>query len=190
MGMTISMLRVASTGRRARGQSLVELALVAPIVLILLLSILQIGFLLFTQVGLTNSAREAARNAAAIPVVTTGDAQTAANTYFGRLTAANGFLARNVGGYNGSRLVAGATATRVCYYSFTDPSGAEAIMARVVVVYSHPLFVPLIAPILDGADGVSDGGYQLQASEDIRVGNVPLTAPTGIGGIGSPTCNA
>jgi Flp pilus assembly protein TadG len=175
--------------QRSRGQSLVELALIIPVLMLLLLAVLQIGFLLFTQVGLTNAAREAARNAAGIPVTTGPDATTAATAYYGRLTAANGFLARNVGGYNTSRLVSGSTATRVCYYSFVDPSGATAVMAKVAVVYSHPLFVPLISSILDGFDGAPDGGYRLDATEDIRVGNLPPITVTGIGDASSPQCN-
>jgi Flp pilus assembly protein TadG len=173
-----------------QGQSLVELAIVLPVLLLLLMSILQLGFLLFTQVGLTNAAREAARNAASIPVANTTQASAAASAYYIRLTdASTGFLRRNVGGYNPSRLVvSGPPQTSVCYYSITDASGAPAVMARVDVEYSHPLFIPLIAPIIDGFDGISDGGFRLGATEDIRVGNAVLTT-TNIGNSGSPTCN-
>ena len=63
-------MRTHTTRRsgEARGQSVAELALILPALLLLLLSILQIGFLIFTQLGLTNAAREASRNAASIPV--------------------------------------------------------------------------------------------------------------------------
>jgi Flp pilus assembly protein TadG len=167
-----------------------ELAVILPVLLILLMAILQIGFLLFTQVGLTNAAREAARNAAAIPVATISEASVAASTYYSRLTdPASGFLKRNVGGYTPSQLVtSGSPRTLVCYYSITDTSGAPAIMARVGVEYSHPLFIPLISPILDGFDGAPDGGLRLGVTEDIRVGNAIL-ASTNIGNSGSPTCN-
>jgi Flp pilus assembly protein TadG len=173
-----------------RGQSLVELAIVLPVLLLLLMGILQLGFLLFTQVGLTNAAREAARNAASIPVATATQAGTAATAYFGRLTnASTGFLTRNVGGYNPSRLiVSGSPKTSVCYYSIMDASSKPAVMARVEIEYSHPLFIPLIAPILDGFDGASDGGFRLGATEDIRVGNAVLQT-TDIGNSGSPTCS-
>ena len=175
---------------KTRGQSVAELAIIAPVLLLLLMSVLQIGFLLFTQIGLTNAAREAARNAAAIPVATDAQAIVATTAYYARLTdASTGFLKRNVGGYNPSRLVTGTPGTKVCYYSFTDASGAPAVMARVEVEYSHPLFVPLISNIIDGFDGTADGGYRLGATEDIRVGNAILTAPSGIGDVGSPRCN-
>jgi Flp pilus assembly protein TadG len=181
--------RATARGRRSRGQSLVELAIILPVLLLLLMALLQIGFLLFTQVGLTNAAREAARNAASIPVATVADATTAATTYYTRLTdSTNGFLKRNVGGYNPGRLVtAGSPHTLVCYYSITDASAAPAVMARVEVEYSHPLFIPLVSYILDGFDGTSDGGFRLGATEDIRVGNGILTT-TDIGTSGSPTC--
>jgi len=107
------------------GQSVAEFAIVVPVLLLLFLAIVQIGFLLFTQVGLINAAREAARNAANIPVATEAQASTAATTYYGRLTdASTGFLKRNVGGYDASNLVTtGSPQTRVCYYRFTDASG-------------------------------------------------------------------
>lgn len=175
--------------RESHGQSLVELALVLPALMLMLLSILQIGFLLNTQVGLTNAAREAARNASSIAVVSTSDATPAATAYYARLTdASTGFLKRNVSGYDPSRLVeAGTPRTSVCYYSIVDPSGVPAIMARVEVEYSHSLFVPLLSAILDGFDGNPDGGLRLGAVETIRVGNGVLTT-TNIGDINAMTC--
>lgn len=175
---------------RSRGQSLAELAIVLPVLLLLLLSILQVGFLIVTQIGLTNATREASRNAASIPVATASQASTAAIAYYGRLTdPTSGFLKRNIGGYDAGRLIgSGTPRSRVCYFSFTDASGAPAVMARAEVEYSHPLFIPLIAQILDGFDGVSDGGFRLGVTEDIRVGNLAL-ATTDIGNSGSPTCN-
>jgi Flp pilus assembly protein TadG len=167
-----------------------ELALILPALLLLLLSILQIGFLIFTQLGLTNAAREASRNAASIPVANAAQASAAATEYYARLTnSTNGFLKRNVGGYDSARLAPPlGTGTQVCYYSIVDASGAPAVMARVTVKYSHPIFIPFVAPIIDGWDGTNDGGVTLTVVEDIRVGNVILSSPGGIGDIGSPTC--
>ena len=181
----------ARPGRsKPRGQSLVEFALVVPILAVLLMSILQIGLLFFAQVGLTNAAREAARNASSIPVTTAAGALAAADTYYGRLTdSSTGFLKRNVGFYSPAALVkTGSPRTQVCYYKFTDATASISIMARVRVEYSHPLFIPLISQILDGFDGANDGGYRLGASEEIRVGNLNLTA-TDIPDVVSPVCN-
>ena len=182
-----------SLARRTRserhGQSLVEFALVVPILAVLLMSILQIGLLFFAQVGLTNAAREVARNASSIPIATKLDALAAASTYYGRLTnSSSGFLKRNIGFYSPTALVTtGTPQTQVCYYSYTDSTTSTSIMARVRIEYSHPLFIPLISQILDGFDGTPDGGYRLGVSEEIRVSNLNLAA-TDIPDISSPVC--
>ena len=51
-----------SRTRRAssRGQSLVELALIAPVFLLLLLTAIDLGRLLYSQITITNAAKEAA----------------------------------------------------------------------------------------------------------------------------------
>lgn len=183
---------------RARGQGLVEFALVLPILAVILLSILQFGILFSAQVGITNAVREAVRNASAIPVATSANALTAANSVYSRLTDQNtGLLKRNGSGYSFSALVKTGDPpplTQVCYYSYYDPTSTGptngiSIMARVQVVYKHPLFIPLISQILDGFDGSTDGAYRLGTSEEIRVSNGQLTSAGGIGGSGSPTCN-
>jgi hypothetical protein len=42
--------------------------------------------------------------------------------------------------------------------------------------YNHALFVPIIAQIIDGLDGSFDDGFELHASEQFRVENLPLQA--------------
>src|SRR4051812_31434635 len=55
----------ATTGaivpRRWRGQSMIEFALIVPLILALVFSIVELGIVVTSYVGLTNSAREAAR---------------------------------------------------------------------------------------------------------------------------------
>jgi Flp pilus assembly protein TadG len=51
----------------SRGQSLVEFALVLPLLLLILLAIIQFGFIFNTQVTITNAAREGARAATIYP---------------------------------------------------------------------------------------------------------------------------
>ena len=46
--------------RRFRGQSLIEFALVLPMLLVLIISAIEIGRLFFTKIVITNAAREAA----------------------------------------------------------------------------------------------------------------------------------
>lgn len=49
-----------STGQRIRGQALVEFAIVFPIFLIVLTSVLYFGFLLYSKMSIINAAREGA----------------------------------------------------------------------------------------------------------------------------------
>jgi hypothetical protein len=158
------------------------------------MSILQFGMIFSAQVGITNAVREAVRNASGIPVANSTDALTAANSVYARLTdPSTGLLKRNGSGYApGALVTTGSPRTQVCYYSYSDATGATSIMARVQVQYKHPLFIPLISGILDGFDSVTDQAYRLGTSEEIRVANGPLPNPYlgGIGASGSPTCNS
>ena len=67
--------------RRDAGQSMVEFALILPLLVMVLFGIIELGILLNTYIGLTNSAREAARAGAiyqvTTPLVTAGDAAAA-----------------------------------------------------------------------------------------------------------------
>lgn len=77
-------------GRRlsARGQSLVEFALVFPLLVLVMLAIIVIGLLVFYTQEITNAAREAARYAAIhsataqCPTVSWKDPQTPPNSYY------------------------------------------------------------------------------------------------------------
>jgi PKD repeat protein len=53
--------------RRARGQSIVELAIVAPVILVLLAAALDLGRLFYSQISIANAAREGAMAAAQEP---------------------------------------------------------------------------------------------------------------------------
>lgn len=70
--------------KRARGQALVEFALVIPVFLLVLCGILDFGFMLFTRMSVINAAREGARisvtaaDPTTIPTIATGTAQNAA----------------------------------------------------------------------------------------------------------------
>jgi Flp pilus assembly protein TadG len=60
-----------ATGDGQSGQALLEFALIAPILILLVMAIFQFAYVLETQNGLTNAVREAARRGAAnsqIPV--------------------------------------------------------------------------------------------------------------------------
>ncbi len=162
------------TGHSAEdGQGLAEFAIVTPILLVILLSIIQLGWVFTSQIGLTNAIRETARFAATNPTVNTAQAGTNGAATESQLTT---ILPRNVNLYSAANL-SSATAT---YCEYADPSGNYSVRVRVNVQYRHPLFIPLIAALLDGLDGTSDNALRVGADEEMRVENPPLTAPTGI----------
>ncbi len=165
-----------------RGQSLVELALVAPILLLVLGTILQFGYVFAAQVGVINATREAARNGAATtPTLDTTTAST--NGHFAYQRLLDTWLPRNVMAYDASGIeVSGNPRTEVCYSSYPDPSGLTAIQVTVTTVYKHHLFVPLIANIVDALDGSSDGRLRITTAETIRVAN-PEQLPSYAGDI-------
>lgn len=166
--------RRPQTGHSAEdGQGLAEFALVAPILLVIMLSIIQLGWVFSSQIGLTNAVREAARFAATNPTKNTTQAGTNGTETESQLTT---ILPRNVNFYSATNL-SSRTAT---YCEYADPSGNYSVRVRVTVQYGHPLFIPLIAQLLDGLDGTLDNALRVGAVEEMRVENLPLTASTGI----------
>lgn len=63
----IAMRRIDGRLRRERGQSILELALVVPVLLIVLFAVIDFGFIISDQVILTNAARDGARAGAIAP---------------------------------------------------------------------------------------------------------------------------
>lgn len=156
------------------GQGLVEFAVVAPIMLVIMLAIIQFGWIFTSQIGLTNSIREAARFAATNPTINATQAGTNKTATETQLTT---ILPRNVNFYAVGNL-SSATAT---YCQYSDPSGRFAVRVRITVQYKHPLFIPIIGPLLDGMDSVSDDKLLVGAVEEMRVENTPpLTGSPGM----------
>jgi len=171
---------IPATRRRERGQALPEFALVVPIFLLVLFGIIQLGFLFAGQNGMSNAAREAARYASTLPtpdqtVAGSGSCSTVGNAkaVYDRLTQVNlpqyvpGFLLGNLtnagGPACGLAAIAG-TGTGVAYCSVTNADTTHTVRVRVVVVYRHPLFIPLVGQIFS-----STNTWQLQAIEEMRV---------------------
>jgi len=152
----------------------VEFAFVVPVLLVIMLGIVQLGWIFTSQIGLTNSIREAARYAATNRTVSPGEASTNAAA---TVTQLNAIMPRNVNFY-GAGNVSTASAS---YCEYTDPKGDPSVRVRVTVQYRHPLFIPLITGILDGVDGVADNALLATAVEEMRVENTPpLASSTGI----------
>ena len=182
-------------GRRdqERGQALVEFALVLPIFLLVVFSIMQFGLLLGGQDGLDNSVREATRYAATVPVANTSDAGTCSSgvgsQVYSKLKSA---LQQKVPDYISANLVvcgAPAPSSTVSYCVRANPSTpgspTYSIWVQVTAVYGHPLFIPLVGAILDRLDGVVDGRLRATATEQMRVETFTLSGPY-LGGV--PVC--
>jgi Flp pilus assembly protein TadG len=169
--------------RGARGQALVETALVLPILLLILTGIMQFGILLSGQVALVNGVREAARFGSVLQTASAGAATADAAQVTTRLRSV---LQGGMPAYQAARL----TASTVCYVSYQNPGSSPptySVRITVSATYNHALFVPIIAQILDPIDGSFNGGFTLHASERFRVENVPLPTnvlPTPIGSAG------
>lgn len=167
---------------RSRGQSMVELALVAPILMLMLGTILQFGYIFAAQVGVINATREAARNAATTtPTLDTAAASTNGDFVYQRLL--DTWFPRNVMAYDAAAVATtGANRTQVCYSRYIDPSGRTAIEVTVTTTYRHRLFVPLLANVVDAFDGSADGRIGITTSETMRVAN-PEQLPAYAGNI-------
>ncbi len=160
--------------RKDGGQALVEFSLVAPILFLLLFSVIQLGLLFGAQNGLVNGVRETARRAATYRV--------AATTFVdGTLTASicqavadelQRQLSRAMPGFDWNNITAGQVTYR---YDLNPDSSTYFLSADVDVTYSHPLYVPLVSFFFDASDGAVDGTLALTAREQMRIENPPQT---------------
>jgi Flp pilus assembly protein TadG len=149
---------------RDRGQALVEFALIAPLLFILLFGIIQFGMTFGGQVGLSNAAREVARYASTV----------APNTAVGTIqTQAIGVLQKSIPGYNGSAVV---TPTYCWYPNPTTPT-TYSWKVLVSITYGHTLFVPLVGSIVDRFDGAADNKWSTTVKEEMRVETLPIKNP-------------
>jgi len=130
------MSRLRKRVRSERGAELIEFALTLPLLLLLVLGIIEFGFLFQEYEVVTNSAREGARLAAMIPSAgyTTNNATTRATDY---LTAGGLDLAKAVPAPTvvASQQAIAGTAPAKCETAYT-----------VTVTYQHP--VPFVSGIM------------------------------------------
>lgn len=170
------MLNKRIPSRDERGQALVEFALILPIALLILMGIIQFGFLFAGHIGVTNAIRETARFGSTSPVSDNASANTAGT---GICTYLKGTALTRVPGYTpGYVVTSGSPRTTVSFASYTDPHSAPltySVRLTVHIEYDHPLLVPIVSAIIDGLDGVNDSRFQLGATEAMRVENPLLT---------------
>ena len=150
------------------------------------MAIFQFAFVIESQIGLTNAAREAARRAAATSSDNPNWAGLRSWTLVqltGDGTPANpGLLPENVQAYESARLwtapypgMSNTTTPAVLFCSYAV-SGATNYRVQVVVKYQHPVFFGLLAYATDLVDGSPNGFWDLLASAEIRMESVDSVA--------------
>ncbi len=173
------MKRLVGAERRhaTQGQALVEFALIAPLLFLLLFGIIQFGFLLAGQVGMTNAAREAARYASPV-----GSANYMAQATAARTDLVKNILPRSIIGYRPGNLVAANTQVAYCAYlngNNTAQTPSYSLRVRVTIQYRQPIFFPVISNIVDLIDGTQDNALAATASEEMRLETLRLSGPPG-----------
>lgn len=164
-----------ANGDGQKGQALLELALVTPILVVLFMAIFQFAYVMESQIGLTNAVREAARRVAAStnPVPTwTGPGSLEEWVQIelcGDLTppCSGGLLRDNVQGFDGTKLVTDPPAVSFCSY---DVGGVTNYQVQVDVAYGHPLFFGPMAFATDLIDGTpGNGSWDLAVSAQMHM---------------------
>jgi Flp pilus assembly protein TadG len=185
-------VNVVSAPRATRGQALTEFAIVLPVLFLILAAILQFGLILSSQIGITNSVREAARYGSVLSVTDSSGASSTATqvlTYLqggGTCSTTAGLLSTNVHPFlcasSDTLPGLGPSSAGVSYCAYQNPgtgsatAGEYSVRIAVTVSYNHPLYLPVIANIIDALDGSNTpGSFRLTASEQMRVENAPLS---------------
>lgn len=145
----------------ARGQALVEFALVAPLFFLLIFGVIQFGILFGGQIGLSNAAREVARYASTVPP----------NSNALAVNQGNAILPNSVPAYNSN-----AATVAVTYCHYPNPTTPVTYSQKVIVTitYGHTLFVPLVGTLVDGIDGIPDNRFTTTVREEMRVETQPM----------------
>jgi len=164
---------------RESGQALLELALVAPVLILLPGGLVQFALIFERQIGIDNAIREAARRGATLDTDTTNMQANAAWT----LDQARTLLA-NSQNYETNR-----SSIEVCFFTPaahpTDPASKSQVDVRVTDAYRHPLFLPIVSIFLDPIDGSNDQSLLATSRTQFHVEQTSTT-PADIGlGAGS-----
>jgi Flp pilus assembly protein TadG len=165
--------RSSSSRGPGTGQALVEFALVAPIFLLIVFAILQLGLLFGGQNGLVNGVRDTARYASAFRVITVPEATSACPAVLAHMTTVLGPPRNEVLGFSSGNLIPSVTYT---WHQQPDTTDGPKwyVQVKVKADYMFPLYVPLVSTLLDAMDGTSDQKLRLSAQEEMRIENDPL----------------
>jgi Flp pilus assembly protein TadG len=156
----------ARSGTSEPGQAMVELALVAPILILLVVGVVQFGVIFQRQIGIENAVREAARRGATLATPDGATAATNASWTLGELQT----LLANTQGHDPTQ----DRALKVCYFTPAAPddfdaSGNKQVMVNVAAGYAHPIFMPIISLIIDRIDGSADDALRADAASEFHV---------------------
>ncbi len=175
--------------QRSRGQALVEFAVLLLPLLIILFSIIQLGLLFSTQLGLSTAARETARYASTL--ITTSSAQAATNGSLAFTDLQTRKLPQYVVAFSLANLngTAATPPSNVTYCRYENAGLPKTHSIRVIarVEYRQVLLLPLVSNLLDGFDDSTDSKLRLGAREEMRVeGLLMKTLPAWI--LAFPAC--
>jgi Flp pilus assembly protein TadG len=155
----------ARKSSRESGQALLELALVAPIIILLLMGLTQFALIFERQIGIENAVREGARRTAALAAPDAGTAGTNATWALAQVETLLG---------NSQTHVAALDKIEVCIFTpaapnNVDPAGNAQVMVRIKETYRHPLWLPIVSLILDPIDGTTDQSLAVTTSSQFHV---------------------
>jgi Flp pilus assembly protein TadG len=171
-------------GTGERGQALLELAIIAPVLILLIAGLVQFGVIFERQIGINNAIRDAARIAATWESKDTTTAGTNATAAVAKLRS----LLGNAQTYEEARMT-----IEVCIgtpsANAMDPAGNHQVDVRIRVSYRHPLFLPIVDLILDGIDGATDQSlaasnqteFHVEQTGDNNIASQAATFPVVLG---------
>jgi Flp pilus assembly protein TadG len=154
---------------RSRGQSIVELALILPVLMLLVASTLDLGRMFYSQITITNAAREGAYEAAYNP----GSFQANSVCH----TTTNRIMCRVLSEAKGSFVqVAKADVSLACTPSCSTGIGNT---VKVTVLGHFTLLTPILAPFFGGSDVTLTSSASAQIiTEPPLAGALPTATPT------------
>lgn len=157
---------VGAGPKAAPGQALVEFALVIPVFFLLMFGIIQLGLTLGGQNALVNAVRETARYASTYRVSTFSEAQSACPQVLLFMNG-NAKGIKSIPGFQPGRI-----SESVTYSWIQNPDNTYFVQIRVAASYAFPIYVPLLANILDNAP--PHPSVELSAQEEMRIENEGL----------------
>lgn len=155
---------------RGRGQSLVEAAIAAPLLLLLILGVAQVGIIVYDQVTIDTAAREGARvgseqpngsqaysagAAASSPYPTCPASGTSTNPVCNAVWNASGYLNGQSMGITIAPQSPGPAAVSLSATCSSQwPTAVPDGYVNVTVSYNAPVFLPLVGQLFQSSSGV------------------------------------